>query len=202
MSKANMDKIASVIQKYSKLRGIPYDVLYNQIEAESSGNPKALGDSGKSRGLMQIHENTAKGSLKMTDKDLPRLFEPDYNVDKGTEYLLMIKKYLGTLLPADPKESWAMVVMSYNSGMGYMQKALQRLKDKKVFQPTLAMAIQEMQTTGFGKTPIFSITVPYATRIVTGVTSFVSKPAVQITSWVVLGVALVAGYFLIQKRRG
>jgi len=201
MSKAAMTKLVPLITKYSKLRGIPYDVLYNQIEAESSGNPNASGDYGKSRGLMQINETTAKAVLNMTDKDLPKLFDPEYNINKGTEYLVMIKNYLGTLLPFDQKEAWAMIVMSYNSGMGYMQKALQRLKTKGVFEPTLAMTVQEMQTSGFGKTPIFSVTVPYAQRVVTGVKVFAATPAVQVSGTVLLlGSAFIIWYFFIQKK--
>jgi hypothetical protein len=155
----------------------------------------------------------------MTDKDLPRLFDSEYAIDKGTEYLLMIKSYLGTLLPNKPKEAWGMIVMSYNSGMGYMQKALQNLKKKNVFEPTLAQAVQEMQSSGFGKTPIFAVTVPYADRIVSGVKSFattaaaiasaavsvagkaVKKPAIQVSGGVLLLGAIVILYFITQKKR-
>ena len=59
--------------------------------------------------------------------------------------------------------------MAYNSGYGYALKALKRIRSRGIMEITLQMVLQEMQSPDFGRTPIFKITVPYATFITTGV---------------------------------
>ena len=160
-----MAPMIPVIQKWANLRQIPYDMLYRQVWQESHGNPKAKGDFGKSYGLLQINENSAAKDMKA---DVSKLLDPSYNLDIGTGYIQRIKAQLQHLLPKDQREAWALIFMAYNSGIGYTLKALQRLRAKGDNNPTLQKAIAEMRSNGFGRTPIFAVTVPYATFVATG----------------------------------
>lgn len=80
------------------------------IQAESSGNPKAIGDSGKSRGLMQIQEATWK---RHTTEPFSKAFDPELNVKVGKmELQRIVKAYRAKGI--EPSE--AHIVWSYNTG--------------------------------------------------------------------------------------
>ena len=50
------EKIKEEIEKVAKEYGVSAEVMHTVINCESQYNPKALGDSGHSRGLVQIHD--------------------------------------------------------------------------------------------------------------------------------------------------
>jgi len=160
-------EIDQLIKKYSLKKGIPENYLRAQILKESSGNPKALGDNGKSRGLMQIYEPTALTDLKIAQKDLSKLFEPEFAIDKGTDYLNIIKKRIGDTTGMSKEDLWQSVFMGYNSGPAYQKKAIEAIRNRGE-TPTFEKILLEMQKPGFGRTPIFKVTIPYAQSIVMG----------------------------------
>jgi len=77
------------------------------IQAESSGNARAVGDHGRARGLMQIQEATWK---QYTAEPWSRAFDPDLNVKVGTRILRQIEARYGSRATA------ALVIYSYNTG--------------------------------------------------------------------------------------
>lgn len=88
------------------------DALVPQIiQAESSGNPRAIGDGGKSRGLMQIQKATWR---RFSDESWDEAFDPEKNVQVGRAVLEQIcavyQKRMGT--HATP----AHIVYTYNTG--------------------------------------------------------------------------------------
>lgn len=80
------------------------------ILAESSGNPRAIGDNGKSRGLMQIQEDTWR---RHTTTSWSRAFEPALNYKVGmAELERIVKVYRARGI----EPSAAYVVWAYNTG--------------------------------------------------------------------------------------
>jgi membrane-bound lytic murein transglycosylase MltF len=165
-------QVESAIQKVAARKNIPYEYLKNQVLHESSGNPKARGDigakNGESRGLLQIQEQTALGVLKVPKDQLNRLFEPEYNLDKGTDYLLYVQRQIPNL-PSDNANKWAITFSAYNSGPAYMIKALKRLSAKGVKGPSANQAFEEMQLPDFGKKPLLGINMDYVKKIVSNI---------------------------------
>lgn len=80
------------------------------IKAESSGNPKAIGDGGHSRGLMQIKEGTWK---RHTTEPFSRAFEPELNTLVGkAELKRIVRAYRAKGI--EPSEAY--IVWAYNTG--------------------------------------------------------------------------------------
>lgn len=197
-----MAKWIPLIQKYSTSKNIPYDMLYRQVWQESQGNEKAVGDSGRSRGLMQIHENAAK-DMKITDFN--KLFDPEFNIQSGTNFIMRLRSQLQHLLPQDQKQAWAMIFMSYNSGVGYMIKALKKIRAAGNNNPTLAQVVAEMQKADFGKKPMLNLTVPYAMFTamglkdgITQVAKSLAQPKVNIPLLAAVGFG---AYLLFSRKR-
>jgi soluble lytic murein transglycosylase-like protein len=161
--------INALINDTAAAKGIPALLLKRQVEKESKSNPNAIGDlgakNGKSRGLMQIQEKTAINELGVAKKDLNKLLDPKFNLDKGTDYINKIISDLSPLLPKTYDDYWASVFMAYNSGPSYVKKALTNLQKKGISEPKFQDILNEMQLKGFGTTPKFSITVPYVQYI-------------------------------------
>ncbi len=85
------------------------------IQAESSRNPLAVGDNGKSRGLMQISEGTWHRFAGYEDWD--NAFNPKRNVAVGTKIVKsIINQYQG-------KATISKVIFTYNSGI-YIKHSL------------------------------------------------------------------------------
>lgn len=192
--------INALIKTYATKKKIPYNLLYNQIKKESNLNPKATGDigakAGSSRGLMQIQETTAISTLKVPKKDIDKLYDPEYNINKGTDYLNMIKTELDAIgLPKTYDDYWAAIFMAYNSGPGYMKRALSNLKAKKKSNISFQDIINEMQTTGFGTTPKFEITIPYVQYIIGKTLKVFYRKPVTITTILFSGTII---YFIIK----
>ncbi len=74
--------------KWAGDRGVPLDWVIATILVESSGNPKASGDSdGRSRGLMQVNHIAHAAELKAAGVAPEQLFDPIVNIEWGTKYL-------------------------------------------------------------------------------------------------------------------
>jgi soluble lytic murein transglycosylase-like protein len=158
--------IDTLIQEAASKKKIPYDLLKKQINTESKFNPMAVGDQGRSRGLMQIQKNTATSILKVKSSDLNKLFDPKFNIDKGTDYLNYIIADLKPYLPKSYDDYWASVFMAYNSGPDYMKRSLQRLKTKGNSNPSIQQIVNEMITPDFGRKPKLSMTINYIKSII------------------------------------
>jgi hypothetical protein len=128
---SNVERYRSIANKYSKLHAVPVDVILATIKKESAGNPKAFNgqNNENSRGLMQMSEATATThpAVNVPFMILDKLYEPDYNIDKGTSLLKWIYDYLTPYFnkSMDEKLKWKLVTSSYNQGHGYWKWALQ-----------------------------------------------------------------------------
>lgn len=71
-----------IVEAASSACNAPKHVVYGVIYHESGGNPKALGDGGKSRGLMQLHDPT-RIKLGLTKKEA---HDPEKAIPAGTKY--------------------------------------------------------------------------------------------------------------------
>lgn len=90
------------------------------VAAESSGNPRAIGDGGKSRGLMQIQEPTWK---RHTSLSFDKAFDPELNKRVGTAILEgIVKEYRRRGV----EPSAAYVVWTYNTG-SFVKRSLPKL---------------------------------------------------------------------------
>ena len=69
----NKERIVQEIDKVAAEYGVDAKVMRTVINCESQYNPKALGDGGKSRGLVQIHS----GYHNVTDEDA---YDPTYAI--------------------------------------------------------------------------------------------------------------------------
>jgi len=85
------------------------------INKESRGDPNAQNEISGARGLMQITKDTAEGEPGFNvdwNLDYDELFDPELNVQFGTDYYLGLKKYYG-----NDKEA----LIAYNWGHGNYQ---------------------------------------------------------------------------------
>ncbi|MGL5335377.1 MAG: transglycosylase SLT domain-containing protein, partial [Enterovibrio sp.] len=94
-------------------------IIQAMVQAESSGNPNAIGPktkSGRAQGLMQLIPSTAK-ALGVTDS-----LDPQQNIDAGEKYFDQMLKKFG---------SQELALAAYNWGPGNLSKAIDRLEAKK-----------------------------------------------------------------------
>jgi len=92
------DAYAADIDAAAASAGIPLDVAYGLIAHESGFNANAIGDNGRSYGLVQIQLATARG-LGYTG-DGPGLLVPAVNVSLGFRYLRGQLDRAGTIAAA------------------------------------------------------------------------------------------------------
>lgn len=69
----------NLVQQYSAANGVPTWITSDIIQAESSGNPSAVGDNGTSFGLLQLHTNGGQG----TGYTQAQLLDPATNLKIG-----------------------------------------------------------------------------------------------------------------------
>lgn len=72
-----------IVEKASKENRVPTWFIYGLIYHESTGNPYAIGDGGRSRGLMQLLDST-RISLGLSKKDA---HDPAKAIPAGARYL-------------------------------------------------------------------------------------------------------------------
>lgn len=78
------ESLDSLFKKWGEKRGIRWTLLKGIAITESSLNPDALGDNGRSYGLMQIQFPTAKFFGVQSADDL---FDPETNIMAGSGFL-------------------------------------------------------------------------------------------------------------------
>ncbi|GJI88213.1 transglycosylase SLT domain-containing protein [Duganella hordei] len=109
----------------SKKTGIPPELLYQQMMAESSGNPNSLGDGGKSFGLMQIQQATWEDFQKNNrDKLPPELKNASWDQIKNDPRLnllagaALMKGYHDEWAAKgySSDDAWKLALRQYNSG--------------------------------------------------------------------------------------
>jgi len=118
--------IKAAAAKDPKLQ-IPYELLYAQVDAESSFNPQACSHCG-ARGLLQL-EPTAGLQVGLKECDF---FDPEKNLNAGAAYLRIQYRnnyrFITTLKGAnnmcETADYWMLALASYNGGFGYVLKAL------------------------------------------------------------------------------
>ena len=99
---------SEIVEKYSEQYGVPKEVIYAVIKAESSFRSDVVSGKG-AVGLMQITEPTfdwIKGKLR---ENLAKgmLYDPDTNIRYGTYYLGYLYSEFG---------NWEIAFAAYNAG--------------------------------------------------------------------------------------
>ena len=102
-----MPDYSNFIKGASAKYGVPSDILTRMVQAESSGNPRAVSNKG-AQGLMQLMPGTAK-ELGVTDP-----FDPEQSIYGGAAYLAQQYKRFG---------DWQKALVAYNAGPGNVGKA-------------------------------------------------------------------------------
>lgn len=82
---SGQDTYAGLIETAAATYAIPRHVAYGLVAQESGFNARALGDGGRSFGLVQIQLTTAQGLGYRGDG--PGLFDPSTNTQLGMRYL-------------------------------------------------------------------------------------------------------------------
>ena len=107
-------------------------IMLSLIHAESKGNPVAIGDSGRARGLTQIWLSTARQYGQVTAQEL---LDPETNISFAFKHFhQLLKKYKGNL---------ALTLYAWNRGPGKVDKLLsygespQNGYAKKIYQAAL-----------------------------------------------------------------
>lgn len=99
--------------------GVPVEIILTMIRHESNGDKDAVGDSGKSFGLMQLYDPDAKGEEKSLAVQTvanrtnlpfkhPWEMDPVDNIHYGTEYLKILKN--------DFMDTWYDAIRAYMCG--------------------------------------------------------------------------------------
>ena len=107
-------------------------IMLSLIHAESGGNPAAIGDDGRARGLTQIWVSTAERYGEVTAE---QLLDPQVNISFSFQHFhYLLKKYRGNL---------ALALYAWNRGDGKVDRLLfygqspQNDYGRKVYQATL-----------------------------------------------------------------
>jgi soluble lytic murein transglycosylase-like protein len=79
--------IVASAARWGAYYGIPWQWIVATIIVESRGNPAAVGDQGRSRGLMQINYGANTALLQQLGVTPDQLFDPDTNVRVGTAFM-------------------------------------------------------------------------------------------------------------------
>jgi len=99
-----------IVDAASARHGVPAEIINAIIQTESSGRPRAVnpelasgGGKNPSTGLMQIRRTTAQA----LGYDPKNLFDPEVNINAGTEYLAKQFRRYG---------DWLSAIAAYNAG--------------------------------------------------------------------------------------
>ena len=146
----------SLIQYYAERVGLPPDLCFRQMMAESAGNPDAVSPCG-AMGLFQLMPPTAR-EMRVTDP-----FRPDHNIRAGTEYLSnqlhRIKAKWPTIAEDD---AIRMALAAYNGGLGYVYAAAKSIQPP----PAWPAVAESLKTVTFnGKRPDWKQVHNYVARI-------------------------------------
>lgn len=131
-------EIKASARKWAAARNLPLDWVLATILIESGGNPGAIGDGGKSYGLMQV--NTAVQTDRITKHGYAPsdMFAVDRNIEIGTEIMADFRQGLKKLLAS---RSWPgsyedrdLIRIAYKGGLGTAIRALKGLEPYKNYQ--------------------------------------------------------------------
>ena len=112
-------------KKWAAKRGLPVPWVLTTIINESSANPRAIGDQGRSYGLMQVNHTAHMARLAKHGMVPDDLFIVDKNIMVGTEimrefYDQIVKILAGRPAPAD----MGVLLRLYYRGPALVAKAL------------------------------------------------------------------------------
>jgi soluble lytic murein transglycosylase-like protein len=128
-----MGLVAPIAQKY----GVPLGLAMALLRQESGGNPGAVGDGGKSVGLGQIQDATARQpGYGVAPMDPAQRTDPAANVDFAMRYLKAKGAALGATDLNDPAQQ-AIALKAYNGGgdPNYVQNVQGRMPPPAVQPP-------------------------------------------------------------------
>jgi membrane-bound lytic murein transglycosylase F len=108
------DRYNRLIEWYSGLNHVPFQLVKQQIWAESSFNPDAISECG-ARGLMQLMPATA---AEYDVKEI-ELWNPEINIRTGIQHL---RKMYNIFAAEQGIERWKFAVAAYNAGQGSIIK--------------------------------------------------------------------------------
>lgn len=104
------------LDKKCKKYGISTNVVLGVMEVESNFKVKAIGDRGRSLGLMQVQKRYhTKRMRKLGAKNLLNAYD---NATVGVDYLSELYKYNG--------RNWHKTLMAYNGGQYYANRNVKR----------------------------------------------------------------------------
>jgi len=106
-----------IINELARFYGLDPNLVMAVIWRESGGDPNAVGDDGKSFGLMQVTLDAAKdvGFWPITAEIL---LIPQDNIETGAAYLAHLRRTYDL--------TWEQTVAAYNWGIGNVSKAKAR----------------------------------------------------------------------------
>lgn len=105
------EEIQEHIFKECEAKDVSVAMVIAIVERESQFDAAALGDSGKSKGLMQIQERWHRE--RMENLGCTDLMDPLQNITVGVDYLAELQQ-------KNPDTTW--ILMAYNGGLGYANK--------------------------------------------------------------------------------
>lgn len=99
-----------LITEAARRHGIPPELLLGLVERESGGDPRAVGDGGKSKGLGQIYQ---PAHPRFHAQNNP--FDPAANIDYAARLLKSLYNRFN---------NWEAALAGYNAGSGAVERAL------------------------------------------------------------------------------
>ena len=160
MSPANAIDLAA-LKNYAVSRATYYGLnptaILQQIMVESSWNPNATSSKG-AKGLMQFMPATwgdMKKHFGFSDADIT---DPAKNIEAGCWSMSWLLGQVKSFAPGlDGESAYALALMAYNGGIGYVEKAIKAAADKSMNGILVAL-----QSTGIR----FNDVVSYAKKII------------------------------------
>jgi soluble lytic murein transglycosylase-like protein len=104
---ADMNKINSIVNKYSKQYGVDSNLILSIIKSESDFNTNSTSSAG-AKGLMQLMPENCKA------KGVTDAYDPDQNIKAGVQ---LLKEYINMY-----GGNTEMAVAAYNAGPGTLQR--------------------------------------------------------------------------------
>lgn len=129
------DPVEAAIQEGAEAAGIDAALIKAMIQKESQWNAGAMGDGGKSYGLMQIHKRfhtDRMARLGVTD-----LLDPVQNIKVGTDYLKELNAMSG-----GRGTSW--LLMAYNMGPDQANKLWKKGTRSTAYTREISRIMEEM----------------------------------------------------------
>lgn len=106
-------KYSQIVEKCADEYDVPCEMIYAVIHTESAFTPDAVSHVG-AKGLMQIIDETNEWIAFATGEEVmaERIFEPEFNIRRGTWLLSYLYKKFG---------AWEESLAAYNAGIGRVQ---------------------------------------------------------------------------------